>query len=203
MELKRLCGCMPCMPRPVSIEPLWNWNYSGLVAKSITLGINRTFMELKHRQNRQTGTHVLYQSNLYGIETGLKCCGVTVSTCINRTFMELKQVSLCLDSVLLYVSIEPLWNWNSPLMCHERRRQRVSIEPLWNWNGSLRRSARLISSRINRTFMELKQTCARCIRQSLAVSIEPLWNWNDSKAHTLGALLCINRTFMELKLRVC
>ena len=75
----------------------------------------------------------------------------------------------------------------------------VSIEPLWNWNMLICTTySKHIG--INRTFMELKQTCARCIPQPLAginrtfmelkqvrqgrslrrcaVSIEPLWNWN-------------------------
>ena len=119
-------------------------------------GINRTFMELKLRRESWRIIWRLYQSNLYGIETGLRSVAA-------------------ISGVI--VSIEPLWNWNGIKRPPHGKLHYVSIEPLWNWNRSLifflffaflyqsnlygiETTVRICPLqghlRINRTFMELK-----------------------------------------------
>ena len=78
----------------VSIEPLWNWNDVAPYIVAFTVGINRTFMELK--------LYLLLPEKV--VEVG-----------INRTFMELKPRCARRVRQSLAVSIEPLWNWNGCL----------------------------------------------------------------------------------------
>ena len=52
--------------------------------------INRTFMELKHDETAAKSAADQYQSNLYGIETSLPSLDAAKLLRINRTFMELK-----------------------------------------------------------------------------------------------------------------
>ena len=54
----------------------------------------------------------MYQSNLYGIEMVILHVPDNVCQGINRTFMELKFVTLTLRLSAMTVSIEPLWNGN-------------------------------------------------------------------------------------------
>ena len=61
-----------------------------------------------------------------------------------------------------------------------RARMSVSIEPLWNWN----------------------QVEAVDPQTRPDVSIEPLWNWNEQTTTLKVGQSSINRTFMELKLRL-
>ena len=76
----------------VSIVPLWNWNFSNVIALLGMISINRTFMELKSKEiYEKEGISPQYQSYLYGIEIPpYVFCRVEASLRINRTFMELK-----------------------------------------------------------------------------------------------------------------
>ena len=125
------------------------------------------------------------------------------------------------------VSIVPLWNWNHRgRTYHQKDSYCVSIVPLWNWNAASAHRVGMRQVCLNRTFMELKSRTlsptALSISQSQSylygieiqknrlrnwratsttVSIVPLWNWNgflSPKALRLN--VCLNRTFMELKL---
>ena len=78
-----------------------------------------------------------------------------VDTCLNRTFMELKLISLVLARTRFLVLIEPLWNWNSDSTTKHHEHHRL-----------------------NRTFMELKQIYNKTQEMAEVVLIEPLWNWN-------------------------
>ena len=177
MELKYdITGLNEYYPT-VSIEPLWNWNTHGRTS------------ELRPAS---------YQSNLYGIEINLRCIYPHSRTRINRTFMELKSMSSMSVIPLLFVSIEPLWNWNMRA---------------WKRFFSL--------SCINRTFMELKwmrdiQLATSLKYQSNLYGIEICFGrssgsmliWYQSNLYGIeicfgrssgSMLICINRTFMELK----
>ena len=76
--------------------------------------------------------------------------------CLNRTFMELKHEVRADWNAELVVLIEPLWNWNWFKGEADKLSETVLIEPLWNWNNDSRFN-RDTSSRLNRTFMELKR----------------------------------------------
>ena len=103
----------------VLIVPLWNWNEDGkLHLQAGRYCSNRTFMELKSRNNR-SGTRPLCSSN--------------------RTFMELKFASQNAVDHQNAVLIVPLWNWNWPIAYGERSLYCVLIVPLWNWYGKYHR----------------------------------------------------------------
>ena len=141
----------------------------------------------------------------------------------NRTFMELKHVIELHTFCDIRVLIAPLWNWNVISYFFLKKSCRVLIAPLWNWNGSEKARDNL-SSRSNRTFMELKRgvigICGvtflssnrtfmelklalwLCVDCRDIVLIAPLWNWNCFQEFYLLFLShCSNRTFMELKHR--
>ena len=184
----------------VSIEPLWNWNWQttgetdrqkryqsnlyGIETPPIRLfrtgrlGINRTFMELKHCQTQR---HERRKP-------------VSIEPLWNWN-----RVDCCQLSRRAFVSIEPLWNWNIIAANITMERAAVSIEPLWNWNN-INTPQHGKEGCINRTFMELKlllssRRCCYCSYQSnlygietrsassillfFSVSIEPLWTWNS------------------------
>ena len=156
-------------------------------------------MELKRAWLSSLQLVVLYQSNLYGIETAKQTDGNAFAACINRTFMELKR------------------------KCPEQTRSHISGINRTFMELKLRTQTEQDAQKrgINRTFMELKLTDDRRNRQTKTVSIEPLWNWNSPNSTiqdwTVGyqsnlygietlpnstprkAKACINRTFMELK----
>ena len=69
---------------------------------------------------------------------------LTVFSCINRTFMELKHNWEAKGDSGYNVSIEPLWNWNSLALPRGEKGRRVSIEPLWNWNQETIRNEKII-----------------------------------------------------------
>ena len=143
----------------VLIVPLWNWNLSVYDDKARFPCFNRTFMELK--------CHLVHPVRL-------------VTKSFNRTFMELKLV--CSDSATLirFVLIVPLWNWNYRVRWRLWNVCSVLIVPLWNWN----------------------EEWATFYTVGALVLIVPLWNWNRPRrrGRTAGRV-SFNRTFMELKSR--
>ena len=181
----------------VSIAPLWNWKQYSSVAP---------------------WPFVLFQSHLYGIESGSNIIRkrwnmVSIAPlwnwkvflvrlvlpvyCFNRTFMELKVVSICISLAgtwfqshlygieslqgeggrfSLSVSIAPLWNWKY----HEGHERPTR----WRFNRTFMELKEVIKERyavfpacFNRTFMELKEVNGIVHGQRHQVSIAPLWNW--------------------------
>ena len=118
----------------------------------------------------------------------------------NRTFMELKYVSVIPPTLNLTVLIVPLWNWNlqnriinSTSICSNRTFMELKYTTSLCEAPSFERS--------NRTFMELKCKIAKARSYGLSVLIVPLWNWNRREFQRWKTLEGSNRTFMELKWR--
>ena len=112
MELKPRIRKAQTPSKPVSIEPLWNWNHL-------------------HARRQQEGSHVSIEPLWNWNIIFLLLLKNLIS--INRTFMELKQLSIKSNTATNFVSIEPLWNWNVRGVLLQVR-----------------------ATGINRTFMELK-----------------------------------------------
>ena len=90
MELKVPCDPEESARNNVSIAPLWNWKGGDPRGGPGGVGFNRTFMELKATRHRGALHRSVFQSHLYGIESGSR---------------------FLLSAVGLRVSIAPLWNW--------------------------------------------------------------------------------------------
>ena len=101
-------------------------------------------------------------------------------------------------TLLQFVLIVPLWNWNTVISFVEIFGRFVLIVPLWNWNRSYRSTVAEWPC-FNRTFMELKWIIATWYQQDKHVLIVPLWNWNLEHVVLVGLVVRFNRTFMELK----
>ena len=121
----------------------------------------------------------MYQSNLYGIETML-----------TRAIL-----------IPLYVSIEPLWNWNyaypgnlNTVVCINRTFMELKLLFAFFWASASWYQSNLYG--IETTVGNLATAA------NIVVSIEPLWNWNfRSISPQCSFSRSINRTFMELKRR--
>ena len=115
----------------------------------------------------------LWNWNFTGTKTEL-----TVGTCSNRTFMELKW----------YSDMRRHWRQARSnrtfmeLKCHYAFAQKwngiVLIAPLWNWNDGYEGMAFCRWTGSNRTFMELKLHKTVAMEAVMPVLIAPLWNWN-------------------------
>ena len=124
---------------------------------------------------------------------------------------------------LIWLLIEPLWNWNKIVTKQKMKQCRLLIEPLWNWNpadlsGLANAPILLIEplwnwnidpsvflnvsiAAFNRTTVELKRMYRNSYRlHSLFLLIEPLWNWNEFEGERpSGMANPFNRTTVELK----
>ena len=98
----------------VLIVPLWNWNWT-------------TTEEFR------TAFGVLIVP-LWNWNYSRKF-NVSMNTCLNRTFMELKRLYVSLINSVNAVLIVPLWNWNMQGHWQHLRPKVVLIVPLWNWNA--------------------------------------------------------------------
>jgi len=181
------------------IEPKWNWNISGKILTNTAGGLpiepkwnwnenyseidwyapyssNRTKVELKHLWSYWKGFPNDFQSNQSGIET----------------------CKFYRKGFLLYLPIEPKWNWNSlPLHscknCYGFQSNQSGIETglSWQftgyWNASNRTKVELklikwlqcvffLFFQSNQSGIETKHRS--CSSMSHKLPIEPKWNWN-------------------------
>ena len=140
----------------VSIAPLWNWKRPTSYGSTSNASFNRTFMELKGHYLNKGQEACMFQSHLYGIESSVNHERIdelvvsiaplwnwklpyfftyVMSSCFNRTFMELKVLALWHKSKFFVVSIAPLWNWKIYESGITAMEGSVSIAPLWNWKS--------------------------------------------------------------------
>ena len=96
-------------------------------------------MELKQNISKPFPASVLRINRTFMELKRLSLCGDEGrSNSINRTFMELKLVKLVCLCIIMIVIIEPLWNWNIRGGHLSLYSSRVLIEPLWNYQTFIR-----------------------------------------------------------------
>ena len=118
----------------VLIVPLWNWN---------------NWCAIRQRFRPCVLIVPLWNWNRSLLQT----CVLLLR--FNRTFMELKLITITSSNRQTQVLIVPLWNWN-------------------NFSDKLK----INFFSFNRTFMELKWQTVLMLTTRYGVLIVPLWNWN-------------------------
>ena len=124
------------MAMSVLIAPLWNWNQDDVQEHHPWLCSNRTFMELKLREQR-----------------------ISVLTMILVLIAPLWNWNSSFPSVRMSpwgVLIAPLWNWNATWRARRRNGSSCSNRTFMELKFTLIPSISLPIPSSNRTFMELK-----------------------------------------------
>ena len=177
----------------MELKPVWC-----NTCKSCPVRINRTFMELKPDKRPLRLCQREYQSNLYGIETGLLLprFGIGRVYQSNLYGIETRDGGVLCRSV--WVSIEPLWNWNSldelsDLNTHLYQSNLYGIETIIMF------CCIFMMTLYQSNLYGIETMLGRGCGWSVGVSIEPLWNWNVAANVATSSGEGINRTFMELK----
>ena len=117
---------------------------------------NRTFMELKWRNNISINENCLVLIVPLWNWNLPKAAIAVPSRCSNRTFMELKYLAYANKDGVLIVLIVPLWNWNASSWANTKNKCCGSNRTFMELKSEFQKVCQYGFIGSNRTFMELK-----------------------------------------------
>ena len=135
-----------------------------------------------------------------------RICILRLPNNYNRTNMELRPFSVAIFPLSIFITIEPIWNWD---VLHNsvswKFSCRITIEPIWNWDFSNGRGTRRQWYIITiEPIWNWDLLSPSSLPLSCSITIEPIWNWDlfDFSFYRIRMLQNYNRTNMELRRKI-